>query len=66
MRIPSTNLYKNHRFPAETIDHGVWLNFRFCLSYRHVEELLSVQGVVVSCEAIRKWGRKFGQAYANQ
>jgi putative transposase len=39
---------------------------RFCLSYRDVEELLFVRGVIVSYEAIRKWCRKFGQQYANQ
>ena len=26
--------YKHCRFPAETISHGVWLYYRFCLSYR--------------------------------
>jgi putative transposase len=58
--------YKNHRFPAEIISHGVWLYYRFCLSYRDVEELLFSRGVVVTYEAIRKWCRKFGQDYANQ
>jgi len=66
MNPPSTNLYKNHRFPAEIISHSVWLYYRFCLSYRDVEELLFVRGVTVSYEAIRKWCRKFGQQYANQ
>ena len=61
-----TNPYKHHRFPAEIISHGVWLYFRFCLSYRDVEELLFARGVIVTYEAIRKWCRKFGQAYANQ
>jgi putative transposase len=56
---------KHHRFPAEIIRHGVWLYFRFCLSYRDVEELLFVRGVIVSYEAIRQWCRKFGQADAN-
>jgi putative transposase len=64
--LTSPNRYKNHRFPAEIISHGVWLYFRFCLSYRDVEELLFVRGVIVSYEAIRKWCRKFGQAYTNQ
>ena len=62
---PSTP-YKHHRFPAEIICHGVWLYFRFCLSYRDVEELLFARGIIVTYEAIRKWCRKFGQAYANQ
>jgi putative transposase len=62
----SINRYKNHRLPAEIISHGVWLYFRFCLSYRDVEELLFARGVIVTYEAIRKWCRKFGQEYANQ
>jgi putative transposase len=61
-----TNSYKHHRFPAEIISHGVWLYYRFCLSYRDVEELLFARGVIVTYEAIRKWCRKFGQDYANQ
>ena len=62
----SINRYKNHRFPAEIISHAVWLYFRFCLSYRDVEELLFSRGVIVTYETIRKWCRKFGQGYANQ
>jgi putative transposase len=61
-----TNPYTHHRFPAEIISHGVWLYFRFCLSYRGVEELLFARGVIVTYEAIRQWCRKFGQSYANQ
>ena len=48
-----TNLYKNHRFPVKIISHAVWLYFRFCLSFRDVEELLFERGVVVTYEAIR-------------
>jgi putative transposase len=66
MRTPPTHRYKNHRFPAEIISHGVWLYFRFCLSYRDVEELLFARGIMVTYESVRKWCRKFGQAYANQ
>jgi putative transposase len=62
----STPTYKNHRFPPEIISHAVWLYFRFCLSYRDVEELLFARGVIVTYEAICKWCLKFGQAYANQ
>ena len=63
---PSTTLYKRHRFPAEIISHCVWLYFRFSLSYRDVQEMMAERGVIVSHEAVRYWGRKFGQAYANQ
>jgi putative transposase len=62
----STERYKNHRFPAEIISHGVWLYFRFCLSYRDVEALLFARGVIVAYKAIRRWCRKFGQSYANE
>ena len=64
--VPSATRYKNHRFPVEIISHAVWLYFRFCLSFRDVEELLLERGVIVTYEAIRKWCRKFGQHYANQ
>ena len=66
MNTPSINRCKNHRFPAEIISHGVWLYFRFCLSYRDGEELLFARGIIVTYEAIRKWCRKFGQQYANE
>ena len=63
---PAAKQYKNHRFPVEIISHAVWLYFRFCLSFRDVQEILLERGVVVTYEAIRKWCRKFGQHYANQ
>ena len=34
--------YRRHRFPAEIIQHAIWLYLRFTLSYREVEELLAV------------------------
>jgi hypothetical protein len=58
--------YKNHRFSGEIISHGVWLYYRFPLSYRDVQELLFERGITVTHEAIRQWCLKFGQAYANQ
>jgi predicted membrane channel-forming protein YqfA (hemolysin III family) len=42
--VPTTR-DKNHRFPAEIISHAVWLDFRFCLSDRDVEELLFARGL---------------------
>ena len=67
MTPPATSeRYKNHRFPGEIISHGVWLSYRFTLSYRDVEELLFERGITVSHEAIRQWCRKFGQDYANR
>jgi putative transposase len=58
--------YKHHRFPGEIISHGVWLYYRFPLSYRDVEEMLLARGIEVTHEAIRQWCLKFGQDYANQ
>ena len=56
--------YKGHRFPAEVIAHCVWLYHRFPLSFREVEELLLVRGVIVTYETIRQWCAKFGPVYA--
>src|SRR5215467_11970491 len=58
--------YKNHRFPGAIISHGVWLSYRFPLSYRDVQEILCERGIDVTHEAIRQWCLKFGQDYANQ
>ncbi|TWC77436.1 hypothetical protein FB593_11574, partial [Rhizobium sp. SJZ105] len=62
----TTISYKNHRFPPQIIAHAVWLYLRFPLSLRLVEEMLLKRGIVVSYETIRRWGRKFGAAYAKQ
>jgi putative transposase len=51
---------------CEILGGGVWLYYQFYLSYRDMEELLFVRGVIISYEAIRKWCRKFGQSYAHQ
>ena len=56
--------YARHRFPPEIIQYAVWLYFRFPLSYRDVEDLLSERGIDVSYETVRRWALKFGQAYA--
>jgi putative transposase len=61
-----TERYKHHRFPSDILSHGVWLSSRFLLSERDVPELLCERGIAVTHEAIRPWGRKFGQAYATQ
>jgi putative transposase len=44
----------------------VWLYFRFCLSYRDVEELMAARGVILTYEAVRYRCRKFRQAYVNR
>ena len=60
------NIYKRHRFPPEIIQYAVWLYYRFNLSHRDIEYLLSERGIEVSCEAIRLWCNKFGPEYARR
>lgn len=58
-------LYRRHRFPADVIAHAVWLYFRFPLSLRMVEDLLSARGIIVSHQTVRLWVAKFGRTFAN-
>jgi putative transposase len=44
----------------------VWLYYRYCLSFRDVEDLLAERGIVVSYETVRQWFRKFGPDYAQR
>ena len=60
------NTYKRHRFPPNIISYAVWLNCRFNLSHRDIEDLLAERGITVSREAIRLWCIKFGAKYAGR
>ncbi len=62
----STNLYKRHRFPSEIIQYAVWLYYRFNMSHRDIEDLLSERGIEISYESIRLWCNKFGPQYARR
>jgi len=55
-----------HRFPSLIIQHSIWLYFKFSLSYRDVEGLLSERGIDVSYETVRRWVLKFGPVYARR
>jgi putative transposase len=55
--------YARHQFPAEIIQHAIWLYLRFTLSYRDVEELLAERGIETSYETVRRWVLKFGPAF---
>src|SRR6202795_1187968 len=59
-------LYRRHRVPPEVISYAVWLYFRFPLSLRMVEEMLSARGICVTYETVRQWGKKFGKAFSDQ
>src|SRR3954463_11932038 len=63
-RLGRPTSYARHQFPAEIIQHAVWLYLRFTLSYRDVEELLAERGIETSYETIRRWVLKFGPAFA--
>ena len=58
--------YLRHRFPPEIISHAVWLYYRYCLSFRDVEDLLAERGIIVSYETVRQWCLKFGPDYARR
>ena len=47
--------FKRHRFPVEVIRHAIWLYFRFSLSLRDDEEMLTQRGIDVSYGTIRCW-----------
>jgi putative transposase len=46
--------YPGYRFPAEVIQHAVWLYHLFSLSLRDIELILAERGVVVSHESVRR------------
>ncbi len=62
----ATNPYRGFRYPAEVIQHAVWLYHCFSLSLRDVETILAARGIVVSYETIREWGLRFGRLFANE
>lgn len=41
-----TSSYHGYRIPPEIISHSVWLYYRFCLSFRDVEDLLAERDVI--------------------
>src|SRR5690349_16763193 len=59
------DIYRGYRFRAAIISHCVWLYFRFCLSFRDVQEMMLERGMQVSHEAIRLWTLKLGAEYAH-
>lgn len=62
----SPDPFRGVRYPAEVIQHAVWLYHLVSLSLRDVELILVARGVVVSYESIREWGLHFGRLFANE
>ena len=52
-------MFKHHCFPKEIILQPVYFKLRFSLSYRDIEELLSIRGVKVDHSTIQRWVFKF-------
>jgi len=52
-------MFKGHAFPKAIIIQAVYFKFRFGLSYREIEELMSIRGVKVDHTTIQRWVFKF-------
>jgi putative transposase len=52
-------MFKGYCFPKEVILQAVYFKLRFSLSYRDVEELLSIREVKVDHATIQRWVYKF-------
>src|SRR5919107_1815351 len=52
-------MFKGHWFPKTVILQAVYFKLRFSLSYRDVEELLSIRGVAVDHATVQRWVYKF-------
>jgi len=52
-------MFKGHCFPKAIILQAVYFKLRFSLSYRDVEEILSIRGVKVDHSTIQRWVFKF-------
>ncbi len=61
----SSDPYRGFHFPAQGIEHAVWLYHCSSLSLRDVETILAARGIVVSDESVREWGLRFGRLFAN-
>lgn len=52
-------MFKGHCFPKSIILQAVYFKLRFSLSYRDIEELMSIRGVKVDHSTIQRWVFKF-------
>jgi len=48
-------MFKDHCFPKSIIIQAVYFKFRFSLSYREIEELMSIRNVKVDYDTIQRW-----------
>ena len=52
-------MFKGYCFPKEIILQAVYFKLRFSLSYRDVEELITIRGVRVDHATVQRWVYKF-------
>lgn len=50
---------KGHCYPKYVILQAVYFKLRFTLSYRDVEEIMKIRGVIVDHATIQRWVYKF-------
>jgi putative transposase len=46
------NIYKRHRLPPDIISYAAWLDYRFNLSHRDIEDLLAERGISLLASSI--------------
>lgn len=49
----------SHCYPKHIILQAVYFKLRFTISYRDVEELMKIRGVIVDHATIQRWVYKF-------
>ena len=54
-------MFDSHRYPRVVILQAVYFKLRFTLSYRDVEELMSIRGIKVDHSTIQRWVFKFSK-----
>ena len=54
-------IFDRHRYPRVIILQAVYFKLRFTLSYRDVEELMSIRGIKVDHSTIQRWVFKFSK-----
>jgi putative transposase len=59
-------MFKGHCFPKSIILQAVYFKLRFSLSYRDVEELMTIRGVKVDHATIQRWVFKFSPLVEKQ
>ena len=50
---------KGYRYPKYIILQAVYFKLRFTLSYRDVDEIMKIRGVIVDHATIQRWVYKF-------